>query len=172
PIENAVLSEVEWGARLAEALRRNDPSLDLSRARLEQFGQQWFSGVEPNPAMREAALQLKAAGYRVGILTNNVVEWEPYWRELVGLDTVVDLVVDSSHERCRKPDARFFDIAARRAGLAPAQNLLIDDVAENIEAAAALGWQTLHFRGNPGALSALEALTGIPLRAPQEALAS
>ncbi|WP_275629362.1 HAD family phosphatase [Pseudomonas sp. 273] len=172
PIENALISEEQWGIRLAEALRRNDPQLDLSRARLTRFGQQWFSGVQPNPAMREAARRLKGAGYQVGILTNNVVEWEPYWRELVDLDAVVDLIVDSSRERCRKPDARFFEIATQRSGRLPAQSLLIDDVAENIAAAAAQGWQTLHFIDNPGALDALEALTGVALRASEEALAS
>lgn len=171
PVENALLSELEWGRRLEDALRLSDPQVDLSRSRLREFGAQWFSGVEANPAMVGAVRQLKAAGYRVGILTNNVVEWEPHWRAMVGLDEVVDLIVDSSREGCRKPDAAFFQIAAERAGVAPGQNLLIDDVGENIDAAAALGWHTVHFVDNPSALAALGLLTGVALAEPQKELA-
>jgi putative hydrolase of the HAD superfamily len=168
PIENALLSEVEWGRRLGAALRVRNPDIDLSRAQLSQFGQQWFSGVQANRPMVEAARRLKAAGYQVGILTNNVVEWEPYWRALVGLDEVVDLIVDSAKEGCRKPDEGFFAIASERSGFAPQQSLLIDDVLENIESAAGLGWQTLHFVDNDATLDALEAHTGVVLQTEEE----
>lgn len=172
PIENALLSEAEWGRRLAEALRRNDPTVDLSRAQLSRFGQQWFTDVQANSAMIAAVHTLKAAGYKVGILTNNVVEWEPYWRKLIDLDDVIDLIVDSSKEGCRKPDRRFFEIACERSGYKPEQSLLIDDAAENITSAAELGWKTLHFIDNPSALDALQSLTGIGMHSAEELLAS
>lgn len=163
PVENAVISEVEWGQRLESALRARHPDIDLSRAQLTRFGAQWFDGVAANRLMVQAARQLKAAGYGVGILTNNVVEWEPHWRAMVGLDTDVDLIVDSCKEHCRKPDPEFFAIAARRAGVEPAHCLLIDDVLENIESAASLGWQTLLFTSNTHALHSLEQSTGVSM---------
>jgi putative hydrolase of the HAD superfamily len=41
---------------------------------------------------------------------------------------------------CGKPDPVFFARVAERTGLAPAEMLLIDDRAENVEAARAAGW--------------------------------
>jgi HAD superfamily hydrolase (TIGR01509 family) len=51
-----------------------------------------------------------------------------------------------SHEaRASKPSRRIFEIACERHGLIPAETLFIDDVAENIAAAAALGFHTHHY---------------------------
>jgi putative hydrolase of the HAD superfamily len=166
PVENALLTEREWGQRLERALRRRDPLVDLSRARLQTFGEHWFAGVPANAPLVNAVRGLKRAGFRVGILTNNVVEWQAHWRAMVGLDEVVDLIVDSSQERTRKPEAAFFQVATERSGVAARNSLLIDDVAENIEAAAALGWQTLHFIDNHQALAQLQRLTGVNLVQP------
>ena len=166
PVESALLTEQDWGQRLEQALRRRDPNIDLNRARLQSFGEQWFAGVPPNAPLIAAVRALKRAGFRVGILTNNVVEWEQHWRAMVGLDEVVDLIVDSSKERTRKPEAAFFEVALERSGVAARHSLLIDDVAENIEAAAALGWQVLHFTDNHQALSQLQRLTGVSLLQP------
>jgi putative hydrolase of the HAD superfamily len=95
-----------------------------------------------------------------------VVEWEQHWRAMVGLDEVVDLIVDSSREGTRKPEAAFFEVATARSGVSAADSLLIDDVAENIDAAAALGWQVLHFIDNHQALTQLQRLTGVNLVQP------
>ena len=166
PVENALLTEQQWGLRLEQALLRRDPHIDLSRARLQTFGEQWFAGVPANAPLVAAVRALKRAGYRVGILTNNVVEWALHWRAMVGLDEVVDLIVDSSQEGSRKPDAAFFAVAIERSGIAPANSLLIDDVAENIEAAKSLGWQVLHFVDNRQTLAHLQHLTGVSLDQP------
>ncbi len=164
PLENALLSEYEWGQRLTAALRKRYPKIDLSSAQLTKFGEQWFNGVKANSVMISAVYRLKAAGYMVGILTNNVLEWEPFWRQMVGLDGVVDHIVDSCKEGCRKPDERFFTLACQRTGVEPAHSLLIDDVEENIESAAGMGWQTLHFINNFDVLSILEQKTGVILQ--------
>jgi putative hydrolase of the HAD superfamily len=163
PVENALLTEHDWGTRLEHALRKREPQLDLSRARLQQFGAQWFAGVPANAPLVAAVRALKAAGVRVGILTNNVREWQPHWRAMVDLDEVVELIVDSSEEGWRKPDAEFFQIASARAGVTPQHSLLIDDVAENIAAASALGWQVLHFIDNRQALTELQRLSAVSL---------
>jgi 2-haloacid dehalogenase len=68
------------------------------------------------------------------------------------LDHFRDIVV-SGHERLIKPDAAIFALAARRFGHAPAAMLFIDDNADNIAAAKALGWQVHHFVDGAGALA-------------------
>lgn len=161
PVENAMLSEREWGTRIRKALARHDPALDLTKARLEDFGQQWFDSVSPNRRMVDAVHALRHAGMAVGILTNNVIEWEPHWRRMLELDGVVDVIVDSSRERCRKPEKRFFEIACERSGVSGEQSLLIDDVDENVRAALGLGWKTILFTNDDDVLRELTQRTGI-----------
>lgn len=169
PVENAMISEREWGARIRNALTSSDPGLDLSKAELENFGKQWFDGVTPNLRMIEAVNSLRRTGLPVGILTNNVIEWEPYWRRMLDLDETVNLVVDSCKERCRKPEPRFFKIACERSGVQAKNSLLIDDVIENIEAAQALGWNTILFTTDHDVLEGITHQTGVDLRNIMEA---
>ena len=63
--------------------------------------------------MREA----KDAGHRMGMLTNNVREWEPLWRSMLPVDEIFEVVVDSGFVGCRKPEPRDLrdDLRAARA---------------------------------------------------------
>ena len=47
-----------------------------------------------------------------------------------------------------KPDPRIYELCLSRLGVEPGEALFIDDRVENIEAAAALGLQTVHFTGD------------------------
>ncbi|NLU71993.1 HAD family phosphatase [Streptomyces sp. HNM0575] len=162
PVELALLSEAEWGGRLRRVLSDRHPGLDLSRARLESFGEQWFDGVEANPVMVCALRYARDNGFRVGVLSNNVVEWEEHWRRIIAPAGDLDCLVDSCKAGHRKPEAAVFDLAARTAGADPGDCVLIDDLAENCDAARARGWRAVHFRQNRQALADLQQLTGLP----------
>lgn len=56
-------------------------------------------------------------------------------------------IVVSGEERVKKPDARIFELAIRRFGLASVATLFVDDSAINVAAAAGLGLRTHHFTG-------------------------
>ncbi|GAA3061014.1 hypothetical protein GCM10017562_27620 [Streptomyces roseofulvus] len=161
PVEIGALTEPEWGTRLARVLAAQNPGIDLSRARLRTFGEQWFDGVVANPVMVRAYLHLQENGFRTGVLSNNVVEWGPYWKAIIAPVGEVDVLIDSSDVGCRKPDAEIFEIAAKAAGVAPADCLLIDDVEENLVAARAQGWQTVLFRDDEQTLADLRSVTGL-----------
>ncbi|HEV2302383.1 MAG TPA: HAD family phosphatase [Stellaceae bacterium] len=60
-------------------------------------------------------------------------------------------VLVSGEAGLKKPDPRIFRLAVDRFSLDPAATLFIDDVAANVEAAAALGFLTHHFT-DPAAL--------------------
>lgn len=83
PVENALLTEEQWGTRLANALRRRDPQIDLSRAHLTTFGAQWFAGVPANAPLVAAVRALKRAGFRVAF--SPTMSWSgnctggPWW---------------------------------------------------------------------------------------------
>ncbi|WP_188773057.1 HAD-IA family hydrolase [Novosphingobium endophyticum] len=70
------------------------------------------------------------------------------WREFRAGEPLLDLfgdIVVSGDEKLVKPDARIFELAARRFGYPPQAMLFIDDNAANVAAAAALGWHVHHF---------------------------
>ena len=87
-------------------------------------------------------------------ITNFGVDaWAMFRPTFPVLDHFRDIVV-SGHERLIKPDRAIFDLAAARFGHAPEAMLFIDDNADNIAAARALGWQVHHFLDDAAALEA------------------
>lgn len=166
PIELGQMAEAEWAGRLARALAQRHPEVDLSRARWDEFGRQWFEGITANTWMARAARDAMTDGLRVGILSNNVVEWEPYWSSIVAPVGEVECIVDSCKVGVRKPDPEIFRIAEKQAGVAAEDCVLIDDLAENCAAAERRGWLSVHFRDNTQALRELSALTGLRFSLP------
>lgn len=65
-------------------------------------------------------------------------------------------VVVSAHEGVVKPDARAFEIACERAGLAPRELFFVDDNHANIEAAHRMGFDVHLFDDPAGLRPALE----------------
>ena len=51
-----------------------------------------------------------------------------------------------------KPDAAIYELAAERIGVEPGRCFFIDDLAENVEAARAVGMGGHHFQGDYEAL--------------------
>lgn len=71
-----------------------------------------------------------------------------FWQQFLPTEPVLahmrDIVV-SGDERVAKPEPHIFRIARKRFGYEPQHMLFIDDNADNIAGAAALGWQVHHF---------------------------
>jgi len=163
PIELAMITQREWAKGMRDALARLYPELDISKCNFDHHGEQWFHGHRVNAEVVELVHEMKEAGLKVGILTNNVIEWEYSWRKMVGLDDVVDAVVDSCKVQLRKPEPAMFALAAERAGSLPEECLLIDDLEENCTAAQACGWHAIVFRDAAQTADALRRLTAHPV---------
>jgi putative hydrolase of the HAD superfamily len=95
------------------------------------------------------ARELLEAGVPIALLTNNVKEWGDHWRATFPVDELFEVVVDSSEVGMRKPDARIYLLTCDRLGVAPEASVFVDDNAENIAAARALGMETVHFGEDP-----------------------
>lgn len=124
------------------------------RARIERYASHWLDAV-PGPIEGTHALVERLAGRGVPqfSITNFGADTFAMFRPTFPiLDHMGDIVV-SGVERLIKPDRAIFDLAAQRFGLAPEVMLFIDDNADNVASARALGWQVHHFAGH-------EALTG------------
>jgi putative hydrolase of the HAD superfamily len=105
------------------------------------------------------AREIKASGVPIALLTNNVKEWGDNWRATFPVDELFEIVVDSSEVGMRKPDRRIYLLTCERVGVAPEASVFVDDNAENIAAARALGMETVHFGEDPfAAVAELDAI--------------
>ena len=105
------------------------------------------------------ARDLLAAGTPIALLTNNVKEWGDHWRATFPVDELFEIIVDSSAVGMRKPDPRIYLLTCERLGVAPEASVFIDDNAENVQAARALGMETVRFGEDPfAAMAELDAI--------------
>jgi 2-haloacid dehalogenase/putative hydrolase of the HAD superfamily len=100
--------------------------------------------------------ELAARGVALYGLTNMPAEkWDMVRALSPAFGHFRDVVV-SAHEGVVKPDPRAFEIACRRAGLAPSDLLFVDDSPANIDAAHSLGFYVHLFDDPAGLRPALE----------------
>lgn len=125
---------------------------------ISDFGDVWFSHLHPNTAMLELMGSLQGRGYRMGLLTNNVREWERHWRPNMPIDAIFTVVVDSGFVGMRKPDLAIYALTEDRLGVSPGEILFIDDLDENIAAARRAGWSGVQFHTNDQAIAEIEAV--------------
>ncbi len=153
-MERGELAEGAFLDLLADALE----PLVGHRPHLHRFREVYFEALHPNRPMIELMQELKAAGKRMAMLTNNVREWEPVWRPMLPVDEIFDTVVDSAIVGCRKPEARIYELTLGRLGLPAEACLFVDDLLPNIEGARKAGMAAVHFRDNEQATSEIRAL--------------
>ena len=116
---------------------------------------------EIRPAMVQALDTVKAAGYAMACLTNNVVGGDgasPERREAVAaVMSRFDAVIESSKVGCRKPETRFYEIACETLQVSPHECVFLDDLGVNLKPAAAMGMHTIKVINPDDALAALSA---------------
>ncbi len=148
-MERGEITEVAFLEKLTDSL---EPLLG-HRPEMHRFKEIYFEALESNPPMIELMRELKGAGYRMAMLTNNVQEWEPLWRPMLPVDEIFETVVDSGFVGCRKPEAKIYAITLDRLGLPAESCLFVDDVLVNCEGAEKAGMSAVHFQDNEQAIS-------------------
>ncbi len=148
-MERGEITEVAFLEKLTDSL---EPLLG-HRPEMHRFKEIYFEALHPNPAMIELMRELKASGYRMAMLTNNVQEWEPLWRPMLPVDEIFETVVDSGFVGCRKPESKIYEITLNRLGLAAESCLFVDDVLVNCEGAEKAGMTAVHFQDNEQAIA-------------------
>jgi putative hydrolase of the HAD superfamily len=153
-LERGELTEAEFLDRVADAL---EPELG-HRPEMHRFREVYFEALDPNEPMIELMRDLRGRGYRMALLTNNVREWEPYWRSMLPVDEIFELVVDSGYVGMRKPEPAIYELMLDRlgGGIGAADCLFVDDVEANVVAARELGMTAVHFRSNEQAIAQIE----------------
>lgn len=107
--------------------------------------------------MLDRASALRSAGYRTALLTNTFAEFRPQMERDVDFSRF-DVVIESYAVGSRKPEPRIYELTAAAIDATPEEIVYLDDFAQNLEPALALGWQVIHVTGPVQALSELDRL--------------
>ena len=120
---------------------------------------------EIRPEMVALLDRVKAAGYIVSCLTNNVVASESAaghtTERAAALAAVMarfDDIVESSKVGVRKPEPRFYEIACERIGVQPDECVFLDDLGINLKPAAQMGMTTVKVMSAAQAIDDLTAM--------------
>lgn len=122
------------------------------------------------PAMVTALDRLKASGYRLGCITNNVPAGHGAGMarsgnaqdELERIFARFEHVIESSKAGVRKPDPRIYLMMCEALGLEPAACIYLDDLGINCKPAAMLGMHAIKVTSGEQALADLAAALGLP----------
>ena len=110
----------------------------------QDFVKAWTDIFTPKPATLELVKRLKKR-YRLGLLSNTN-EWHfEFGIKPVGIFPLFDAVTLSYEVRAMKPDRRIYDDMLAKLDLPAGACVYIDDIAENVAAAGALGMHGIHY---------------------------
>jgi putative hydrolase of the HAD superfamily len=152
-MERGEITEVAFLDQLTDSL---EPLLG-HRPEMHRFREIYFEALDINQPMIDLMAELKADGYRMAMLTNNVREWEPLWRPMLPVDEIFETVVDSGFVGCRKPESRIYELTLERIGEPAEACLFVDDVLVNCEGARKAGLHAVHFQDNEQAIPEIRA---------------
>ena len=95
--------------------------------------------------MGDVVRDLHARGDRLLVLSNMPSEvWEPFTTQFDWFE-LFDGAVVSGDEKVVKPDPVIYRILVDRYGVDPASTVFVDDRQENVDAAAAMGFDAIRF---------------------------
>lgn len=113
-----------------------------------------FESTPINGAVFELARQLRQH-YRVGMITDNKKDRIDHLKNYFGLTALFDPIVVSAEVGSSKETALIFERALACLGIDPNQSLFIDNTAENLVTASALGMKTVYFDDEENDVQAL-----------------
>jgi len=140
---------------LAEAIDRDYVEASLGRMDTDTFWQRM--GVDPAlendylaghrliEGTLEALAELKPRHGRLACLSNDVSSWSLKLRRRFGLESWIDHWFISGDLGLRKPSAEIYRLAADRLGVRPQDVVFVDDRLRNLDAAKAVGFNTVLF---------------------------
>jgi putative hydrolase of the HAD superfamily len=123
------------------------------------------------PAMVSALDRLKAEGFGLGCITNNVkagrgaamARSEDKALHMASIMARFDHVIESSKAGVRKPDPRIYLMMCDLLGTEPAACVYLDDLGINCKPAATLGMHAIKVTSGEQALKELEDILNLPL---------
>ena len=151
-VENMIISD-HWGKLDKGELDEDGAAEHFSKIipghdrEIQLFWEHIADIVEEYPEACPLITDLKKSGYSVYLLSNYPPKLaDMHWRVFTFLDQLDGMII-SGREHITKPDPAIYELLVSRYGLKKEECLFIDDREINIEAAAALGMDTILFTG-------------------------
>lgn len=122
----------------------------------------WFADETLSHDLLDLAGSLRRPPeFRVAVLSNASTDLEEAILDhKLGILDRFDLVVNSAREGIMKPDPAIYQRTLSRLGVAPQEAIFVDDMPENVAAAASLGIHAIHFRDQSQAIAAIRQRLG------------
>ena len=131
----------------AKGVEKDAVSLGIQAAQLFRISS--IDYIRLYPHVPEALAKLRAAGFRLWLLSNAQHVFTAYELAALGLGEQLDGIYLSSDYGCRKPDQRFYRVLVEGQGLQIGSCLMIgNDRQTDIAGARALGMSTLYMHTN------------------------
>lgn len=131
------ISEKEYWSRV---IRRG--KWDISVERMESIVRENFYEIE---GTREIIEELKAQGYKLGLLSIHTKEWIEYCDKKFDYQRLFHSVLYSFEAKAMKPEKEVYEMILKRLGSKPSESLFIDDYEKNLVPANKLGLKTILF---------------------------
>ena len=147
--EVGAITDEEYWRRIGARLGLHTPEA------IRDFQQDLFRDAKTDLQMANLVRRLRSR-YRIGLLSNASDILPRLLRERYGLDGLFDVEVVSALVGLAKPDPAIYQLALERLGTAPEATVFVDDYEPNVEAAAELGIQAIHFIGYEALILALQ----------------
>jgi putative hydrolase of the HAD superfamily len=129
--EEGRISDAEFESGFADVLGRHGIVIET-----DGLIRRMQADLRPDPETIELVAALRAESRRVGLLSNSFGD-DCYAG--FDLDTMFDAVTISREIGVRKPSRRAYQIGCSRLGVTPEETVMVDDLEQNITAAARLG---------------------------------
>jgi len=134
----------------------SDLDATLDPAELVEKGKSFTSVVEDTLDIIKG---LRSTGkYRLGVISNNTVEWAAYAGDDLGISDYFDVWITSCDEGIKKPHREIYELAAEKVWIPIEECLFIDDKEDNVEGAIEAGMQGIVFENTKQLKYALKAL--------------
>lgn len=143
---HAIYFDYERGRISTEQFVRQLNSLLNSKFTVGEFADCWNISFAEDPEM---ATLLESISQKVPLylLSNTNESHFDFIEDNYRISRHFQELILSHEVGCAKPEPEIYHEILKRSGLQPYECLFIDDLAPNIEAAKAVGINTIHFRG-------------------------
>jgi putative hydrolase of the HAD superfamily len=152
-VERGELGIAEWAVEITR--RGTEAGIEVDFSPLQAL----LGEMTVHTQVVDRVRSLRSAGYKLGLITNNVREASASWRALVPVDELFDVVVDSSEVGMRKPNpAIFLHALELLGGVEPEAAVFLDDSPGNVVGARRAGLHAIHVETPAQAIAELDAL--------------
>jgi epoxide hydrolase-like predicted phosphatase len=126
----------------------------LDAEQLSELRRDFWSDEQLDVELVEFLRQLRPR-YKTAILSNAWSGARAAFTQAFELDRVVGEMIISAEEGVAKPDPRIYHIAVERLGVQPEEAVFVDDLAENVEGARAVGMKGIQFKSTTQVIAAV-----------------